>query len=143
MIADRTLYIDEHGALVDAPPQSGLQLGNAGADIPPKLVQLYGLELHDGKVWQRGKPPKEGKPSTPPPMIADRDLFIDHDGTLAESGVKIASAGGEVAQFYINEYRLELRDEKVAQKARKGMPNKAVADAPNKGGGLTIKRLKK
>lgn len=137
MVAHTTLWIDAKGVLVDGPPASGMKLP-AGGEIPQHLAKRFELELVDGKIVQHGRAARAQAPSTPPPMIADRDLFLAPDGTLADTGVKIVSAGAEVAMHYISEYGLEQKDGKVVQKARKAPANKSIEDPPNKTGGLTL-----
>jgi len=86
---------------------------------------------------------------------ADRALWIDAKGklhaTVPVSGMKIASGKGtEIQDHIVKRYGLETEDGRVMQegkpprgeeKAVEVVENKAMGEAPNKGGsgGLTVK----
>lgn len=144
MKADRPLWADLKGRLCDAPPSTGFQLAAfAGQEIHVRLVQRYGLQEIDGKVVQPGQEIQHPV-STPPPMVADRELFATpdlqlHDSEVAGS-IKLCDAGAEIPQEYIDRYGLREKEGKiVATKAVKQPENKMVAQPENKRGGLKIR----
>ena len=152
MKADRPLWIDAKGNLCDRPPSTGYKIaGNTGQDISGSIMQKFGLSIAGGKVVQHGEAAKSPE-STPPPMIADRELFADKDGELFDepqgTGIKIADPGKKIPVEYIRRYSLAVEGGKVVQKKKpdqkkkEPVENKAVDKMPNKGargtGGLVI-----
>ena len=156
MKADRPLWIDSKGVLCDRPPSTGYKIaGIAGQGITAHIVRKFNLTETDGKVTQGGEA-AESPESTPPPMIADRELHADDNGTLYDepqgTGYKIADAGRKIPVEYIRRYNLEIEEGKVVQKKKPNLKkkdepdNKAAEKAPNKGargsGGLTVSSKK-
>tara|TARA_Y100000310_G_scaffold340684_2_gene437320 strand:+ start:1609 stop:2115 length:507 start_codon:yes stop_codon:yes gene_type:complete len=154
MKADRPLWIDEKGALCDAPPSRGYKIaGTAGQPIPGHIVKACELSEEGGRVMQRGELPRSPA-STPAPLVADRDLFADADCNLHDepqaTGIKIAEAGRKIPVEYMLRYQLGVEDGKIVQKGtvkkEEAPENKAAPKPPNKSrkkgargsGGLTV-----
>lgn len=139
MVADRRLWIDQDGKLCEAPPSVGMVLAKKGADIFPRHVNEFHLDVVDGVVVQNGKAALSPE-STPPALIADRTLFIEQGTHKLVSkkpteGIKIADKGEKIPRTYVNEYNLSEVDGEIVQKSIPKAPNKAINSAPNKGRG--------
>lgn len=137
MMADRRLWIDQDGKLCEMPPSVGMVLAKKGADIFPRHVKEFNLNVMGGVVMQDGEAALSPE-STPPALIADRVLFIQQ-GThklmskKPKEGIKIADKGEKIPRTYVNEYNLVEVDGKIEQKSIPKAPNKAINSAPNKG----------
>ncbi len=137
MVADRRLWIDRKGQLCDTAPSSGMVLAKKGADIFPRHVKEFHLDVVDGVVVQNGEAALSPE-STPPALIADRVLFITkitHKlvSKKPKDGIKIADKGEKIPRTYVNEYNLVEVDGEIKQKSIPKAPNKAINSAPNKG----------
>ena len=157
MKADRPLWIDGRTKkLCDRPPSTGYKIaGTAGQGIPGNIIAEFDLRLVDGKVTQGGEPAASPE-STPPALVADRELHADDNGTLFDeaqgTGIKIADPGKKIPVEYIRRYNLEIEEGRVVQKKKPNLKktdepdNKAAKKAPNKGargsGGLTVSSKK-
>lgn len=138
MKAHARLWIDAGGHLCDRPPGGGQLLASGpGADIPPDVAERFHLADVEGRVTQNGKA-AQSPDSTIPLLVADRDLFVTSEGVLVDekpdAGMKIVDAGWKIPREYEQTYHLEMLDGKVVQKSVPKPANKAIEDAPNKGG---------
>jgi hypothetical protein len=137
MKADRDLWLDDKGTLCDRPPTTGMKLAMKGAEINARLVRDHALHEEMGQVLQSGNHPKSPN-STPPPVVADRLLFITNKGELTDirpnRGIKIADAGQRISSYYVCEYSLyAAKDGTVKQRSTSKPKTASQARTSGKG----------
>lgn len=161
--AHRPLWIDSKGQLCDQPPSTGFKIAAAaGVAIPRSVMEEFNLTSRNGKIYQGGRLPKSPE-STPPKVVADREIFADEDGGIFDTpqatGIKVCDAGRPIPVEYLRRYNLErdkkgdiivqnshphlLKKKDAQNKARRGIANKSAGDqAPAPGergsGGLSV-----
>lgn len=79
LIADRTLYVNNDGELVESAPAHGIKLADEGEVIATFYVVQHHLGIKDGKVVQKQKPKPDNKAVETSPDKR-RGLTINKDG---------------------------------------------------------------